>query len=303
MGKALIIAVNARYLGGLAQMARSCGDAVVAAAVGSAGLADEVALGGADEVALFETDDGVPAEAMAAAVAQWAKDAGFTFAACNDAPAARVILASVASAIGASVLGDVRAAACAGDGFDVTCTVAGGIAYQRLHVAGALAAVFGGDDASCAAEGPAPVQRVDAQPSGARIVGQVLPAADAVDLSEAARIVGVGRGVRSSDDLAEIEALAAALGASMACTLPLAEDSHWYPGEQVLGSSHNSASPELYLALGISGSPNHLSGVKGAGTVVAVNKDPEAAVFKHCDYGVVCDLYEFVPALREALGG
>ena len=70
-----------------------------------------------------------------------------------------------------------------------------------------------------------------------------------------------------------------------------------------MGSSHNSASPELYLALGVSGSPNHLSGVKDAGTVVAVNNDPDAEVFKHCDYGIVCDLYEFVPALKAALAG
>ena len=88
----------------------------------------------------------------------------------------------------------------------------------------------------------------------------------------------------------------------MACTLPVSEDSHWYPAEQVLGSSHNSASPDLYIALGISGSPNHMSGVKGARVVVAVNNDDKAEVFKRCDYGVVADLYDFVPALKGALG-
>lgn len=301
MSQAIIIATDNRYLASMCAMARDCADELVVVAIGNRELAEHAALAGASQVRWRELPEGVPAEALAAGVAKWAQTQSPDLVLVNDAPAARVFLALAAGAIDAAVLGDVVAVKPSDDGLIAKCKVAGGIALQAALAPRPLAAIYGGTDFAEPAGGQAPIEPLEVQPAPMRIVERQLPAADAVDLSVAGRIIGIGRGVRSSGDLPLVEGLASALGAAMACTLPISEDSHWYPPEQVLGSSHNSAAPELYIALGISGSPNHLSGVKDARVVAAVNNDPDAEVFKHCDYGVVADLYEFVPALKAAL--
>ncbi len=76
---------------------------------------------------------------------------------------------------------------------------------------------------------------------------------------------------------------------------------HWYTADRVLGSSHNSAAPELYVAVGISGSPNHTSGVRDAKVIVSINNDENAEIFQHSKYGILGDLYKVVPALTQAL--
>lgn len=304
MANSLVIATDSRFIVTLANMARACADNVVAAVVGSADLAESVSVSGVDEVIHFDLPDDMPAEAMAQVLAEWTTVDAPAFIISNDAPAARTLLAASAGVVRASVLGGVVDAHREGDILVVHCEIAAGIALQEARVEGPLAAVYGGSDP--AVDQHEPVRIVNANLQGfatsERVVERKLPATDAVDLSAASRIIGVGRGVKARGDLAVIEELASSLGAVMACTLPVSEDSHWYPAEQVLGSSHNSASPDLYIALGISGSPNHMSGVKDAGLVVAVNNDAKAEVFKRCDYGVVADLYDFVPALKGALG-
>jgi electron transfer flavoprotein alpha subunit len=121
-------------------------------------------------------------------------------------------------------------------------------------------------------------------------------ARQAVDLGQAERIVSVGRGIKSQDQLPVAEKLAQALGAEMAASRPIC-DSGWLPMERQIGSSGQTVAPKLYLALGISGAIQHLVGMKGARTIVAINKDAEAPIFEVADYGIVGDLFEVVPAL------
>jgi electron transfer flavoprotein alpha subunit len=118
----------------------------------------------------------------------------------------------------------------------------------------------------------------------------------AVDLSQAPRIVAVGRGIKSKEHLPVAEALAKALGAELAASRPIC-DSGWLPMERQIGSSGQTVAPKLYVALGISGAIQHLVGMKGSRTVVAINKDAEAPIFEVADYGIVGDLFEIVPAL------
>ena len=120
--------------------------------------------------------------------------------------------------------------------------------------------------------------------------------ARAVDLTSAEIIVSVGRGIKEKDNIPIVEELAKALGAELAASRPIC-DNGWLPMERQVGSSGQTVSPKVYLAVGISGAIQHLVGMKGAKTIVAINKDANAPIFEVADYGIVGDLFEVVPAL------
>ena len=121
-------------------------------------------------------------------------------------------------------------------------------------------------------------------------------AKQAVDLGQAERIVAVGRGIKSQENIALAEKLAKAMGAELAASRPIC-DNGWLPMERQIGSSGQTVAPKLYLALGISGAIQHLVGMKGARTIVAINKDAEAPIFEVADYGIQGDLFELAPAI------
>jgi len=122
----------------------------------------------------------------------------------------------------------------------------------------------------------------------------------AVDLSKADIIVAVGRGIKSKDNLVLAEKLAEVLGGDLAASRPIC-DAEWLPIDRQIGSSGQTVAPKLYVALGISGAIQHLVGMKNSGTIVAINKDPEAPIFDIADYGIVGDLFEAVPVLTEEI--
>lgn len=124
--------------------------------------------------------------------------------------------------------------------------------------------------------------------------------AHTVDLVAAPIIVSVGRGIREQDNIPLVQALAEALGAELAASRPIC-DAGWLPMERQVGSSGQTVSPKLYLAVGISGAIQHLVGMKGSKTIIAINKDENAPIFEVADYGVAGDLFEIVPALTKAI--
>ena len=146
-----------------------------------------------------------------------------------------------------------------------------------------------------------PVEEVPAAPLPLKVIETRMHGFDEADLSAAPRVVGVGRGLKAREDLAMIEELAQALDAEIACSRPVAEGLNWMGKDRYIGSSGARIAPRLYFAVGISGQLQHMVGVTGAETIVAVNSDPNAAIFAQADYGLAGDLYQLVPAITAAL--
>ena len=152
------------------------------------------------------------------------------------------------------------------------------------------------------AEGSPPVETFLPSSTTSRQVAEppFREAARAVDLTAADIIVSVGRGIKEKENLPVVEALAQALRAELAASRPIC-DAGWLPMDRQVGSSGQTVSPKVYIAVGISGAIQHLVGMKGAKTVIAINKDPDAPIFEVAHYGIVGDLFEVVPALVEEI--
>jgi len=155
-------------------------------------------------------------------------------------------------------------------------------------------------DAAKRGASAAPVRKASVDVDASKIRQRPEPpfkeAKQAVDLSQAERIVAVGRGIKGQENLKLAEQLAQAMGAEIAASRPIC-DSGWLPMDRQIGSSGQTVAPKLYVALGISGAIQHLVGMKGSRTIVAINKDAEAPIFEIADYGIVGDLFEIVPAM------
>ena len=160
---------------------------------------------------------------------------------------------------------------------------------------------FRGDKAEAGASA-APVETVNAQVSDTAVRNKpedpFKEAKQAVDLTQAEIIVSVGRGIKEQKNIELAKALADALGGEIAASRPIC-DSGWLPMDRQIGSSGQTVAPKLYLAVGISGAIQHIVGMKGSRTIIAINKDAEAPIFEIADYGVVGNLFDIVPALTE----
>jgi electron transfer flavoprotein alpha subunit len=179
-------------------------------------------------------------------------------------------------------------------------TFQGGAPWFASFQAGA----FRADLVAAHPSGRAPVNavNVDLKPEQIRTKPLDLfkEAKSAVDLTQAPLIVAIGRGIKAPENIPQAEALAKALGGEIAASRPICDEG-WLPMERQIGSSGQTVAPKLYLALGISGAIQHVVGMKGARTIVAINKDQNAPIFEIADYGVVGDIFEIIPALTEAL--
>ena len=133
-----------------------------------------------------------------------------------------------------------------------------------------------------------------------RFLQYVEAAVGEVDITQADILVSIGRGIKDSENIPMVKELAQALGAALSCSRPVV-DKKWLPKGCQVGTSGKTVKPKVYIAIGISGAFQHVAGMKGAGTVIAINKDPKAPIFSVANYGIVADLFKMVPVLKNRI--
>lgn len=256
---------------------------------------DGTQLLGVDRVIVVPAAAGVPAEALAQAVADAVAAQPGDVVLAPNRPAERVLAGAVAARLGAPLLSGVKTI---GSGAAELARF-GGIALEQVSSGSALVAILEGG--ALASGEAAPVEQAAGEVHGARVISQQTKEVEQVDLTAAKRIVGCGRGFRTEGDLELARELASVLGAEVGCSRPLAEGQEWFTNDRYVGISGQHVGPEVYVAVGISGQLQHTAGIQESKVVVAVNNDPKAPIFAQADFGLVGDLYELLPALAAAL--
>ena len=285
----------------LLAMAQGTGKQVEAVVVGPRERADAVAAAGADAVMWFEAGQDTPAESFAGVIAEASEQAAPCAIVSAGAASARVIVAAVAARMRIPIVPFITKLAFEDGKTVVEHAVAEGRSIEPVEVTGPVAG-FIVDSADEPEARSAAVDQVTVSAEGRmRIVATHAPEGDGVDLADADRVVSVGRGFCAKEELKFAEDLADALKAELACSLPVCDNYHWFEHSRVVGTSTQKISPRLYVAMGISGQPQHMAGVRGAKTIVAINEDPEAPIFRECNYGIVGEFQKVAPVLTKAI--
>ncbi len=216
----------------------------------------------------------------------------------------RLIAAHCAACLGTCVIPDATDIAIDGAKLTARRKVYGGGAYKAVSTESAAILCVGSGCAEPAeaAECGETSELSAGLPEGVEFIGKDERETHKVGLADAKIVLGLGRGVKSKEDLAAAERFARLIGAELGCTRPLAEEEGLLPRERYIGVSGAEIKPEVYIAAGISGQIQHMAGIGSGGIVIAINKDGKAPVFENCDYGIVGDMYEAMDALSEKLG-
>lgn len=293
-----VIAAGHSAVGQLVAQAQALDGQIVALVVGTRAVAQKVAQSGVHAVVWLGEPQTRPAEAFASAVAERiAAQPGHIFA--TRSATDRVLLGAAAAAVAAPVITGATKISESDRATVVDTTICGGIACRRLRFDGPVAVVM--DAAPLIVHDAVEIEYVEPALSSVEVVSVECADCESVDLSRARRIVAVGGGLKRREDLFLVEELAKALGAELGCTRPIAEGLGWLPRDRYIGISGSHVSPDLYVAVGVSGQLQHMAGCRTAKTVVAINTDPGAPIMGQSDYSIPGDLYELVPALTTAL--
>ncbi|MDP9806945.1 electron transfer flavoprotein alpha subunit [Trueperella bonasi] len=250
-------------------------------------------IGGVDRAIRIETG-GVPAEAMAPAVVDAVQaQAGDAILVVNTA-AGRVLAGALAAAKNAPILRGLREL---GEG---TATLGryGGISYEHVEFDDVVIGLVASSEV---VEPAVEAEVVTGESYGMSVESEDVGVGAQVNLAAATRIVGVGRGFITEEDIDLARELARAIGGEVGCTRPLVEGNGWFDRDAYLGVSGHSVAPEIYIPVGVSGQIHHTAGIDESETIVAINNDETATIFEFADYGIVGDLYKVLPEMIEAL--
>jgi electron transfer flavoprotein alpha subunit len=283
--------------------------AIVCGAPGIAGKADQLAKYGADVVVVAEHGGfaSYAREAVAATVAARAKSGGYRAVIIGFTAQGRDLGPRVAAKLDAPIASDVIAIDGGADKLTVKHPGYANKVIITLEIAGAPCVVSVRPSAFTAKEtakaGKPEAVQPAADPAAERVMVKELIEGNKgkIDLGDAHVIVSGGRGLKEAANFKLVEDLAAAFGNAAVGATRAVTDDGWRPHSDQIGQTGRQVSPQLYIAVGISGAIQHLAGMRTSKTIVAINKDKEAPIFKVADYGIVGDVLEVVPALTEAV--
>jgi electron transfer flavoprotein alpha subunit len=288
------------------RIADGLGGEVHALVIGGSGVASEgPGAYGADKV-LVAADDALAdyqADRYAAVAAAQASAAGYGAVVLSATAMGKDLAPRIAARLGCALAADVTDVTFDG-GVRVTRPVYAGKANYTLKVTGSpcVISVRPNAVAPVQQQRPGTVEAVtpEAGEPRARTVEIKQPEKAALDVAEASVVVSGGRGLKEPENFKLLEDLAEALGGAVGASRAVV-DAGWRPHAEQVGQTGKVVSPNLYFAIGISGAIQHLAGIRTAKTIVAINKDPDAPIFKAADYGIVGDLFEVVPKLTEEI--
>ena len=247
------------------------------------------------------------AESLAALVAERAKTGGYRSVLFSSSAQGKDLGPRVAARLAVPIASDCLSVSLDGDATVVTHYVYAGkiIATLRVSAVPAVVALRPGAVAPVEAKSAGRVEAAPpaGDPSASRVVVTESIRGDArkLDLSDAPVIVSGGRGLKAAEHFKLVEDLAAAFGNAAVGATRAVTDEGWRPHSDQIGQTGRQVSPDLYVAVGISGAIQHLAGMRTSRTIVAINKDKDAPIFKLADYGIVGDVFEIVPALTAAI--
>ena len=282
--------------------------ALVVGGPGSANDASGLGAFGADTVKVVEHADlaSPQPDVLAAAIAEVVRGGSYSAVVLAATGLGKDVGPRVAALLDVPLAADITEIEAEGGSMTVVRPVYSGKAFARITFAAAPALVSVRPNAIQPIEraGAGAVELVAVEPTASRleVVSFEAAGSDSVDVSEATTIVAGGRGMKDPENWNLLEALRDAIGGGTGLGASRAVvDAGWRSHAEQVGQTGKTVSPNLYIAVGISGAIQHLAGMRTAGTIVAVNKDPDAPIFQVADYGIVGDLFEVLPALSSAI--
>jgi electron transfer flavoprotein alpha subunit len=305
--KGKIAEVSFELLGKGKELAAALGGKLSAVVLGKDAKAAAEACGAADSVLYLEHEAlaGFDPDAYGKALSALLKERAPALVLVSNTSKGMDLAPDLALALGIPVLTNVGAAVVEGGKIVATSQLYGGKISAEAEIEGGravlslLAGAFGADKGKT--EKPASVEMVAAPADlSSRIAFKRLiePEAADVDITKEDVLVSVGRGIQDKQNLEIVEELAGAIGCPLSASRPIV-DMGWMPKSRQVGKSGVTVKPKIYIAIGISGAPEHIQGMKDAATIVAINSDPKAPIFDVAHYGVTADLFDVVPALTE----
>jgi electron transfer flavoprotein alpha subunit len=291
---------------------KSGGGEVHALVVGPPGIAAKASqLGqhGADVVIAVEHAGlaNYSPEAATATAAERIKSGGYRAAVFSTSAQGRDLAPRVAARLGVSVVTDVIAFEVEGDTIVVRHPINIGKVIATLAISGNPAVIAMRPNVIAPAQNPKAGRVEAAQPAidpastRVKVLETRQGGGGKLDLAEAPVVIAGGRGLKAAENFKLVEDLASAFGNAAVGATRAVTDDGWRPHSDQIGQTGRLVSPELYIAVGISGAVQHLAGMKTSKTIVAINKDKDAPIFKVADYGIIGDVFEVVPALTEAI--